>query len=514
MKYRTTIILCLPIVMSAGCTVDVDSETVNEKITQASQAVVVDDCPYSNHRISFEKEMIIRDVAVVEDQCRTTWDSSKCTANGFTSSSLGKWTFKNLISAIAGPKNPSEFVGRWLSMWENDQANINGFSPVSARPMIRANLIDPWITASSGVNCGAGRAGLNTPIHGSGACLLDLNVAPFRLLAIVPRLDLAGSESYGPADANSTGELRFVFGAVNLGLVGDSAKLNGALQALFILEYKLPNSRDLIDWAYDFNELSWFSTMGSKTQNSTYKNWLERLTERVVASGAMPGAPNGSAISQIRTNEIDFQSGTSKVWEFREHKLMDCAGTPSACFLKLASLAKTPDSSRNRSAALDTFLISNEQNILAESYEIPTAMQTLRSISGSGAAGTPTEAVHWNVSNATTSYDPLARHIFGFGTCNGCHYSETDTSSSRAHIKWRKIGQAAQLSTFLSIEPGVNPIEPDPNNSSAPLNAQSFSDPVSGDLRQYNESWRRACELRRILDEGGGTPYTRPSGAH
>ena len=109
------------------------------------------------------KELMITDLSVVED--------GRATAAG------GPWTFGGLITAMAGPTPPGAFVKQWLLQWDANQS-VNTFT-VARRQTIRSLVIDPWKARD-------GQAGAPDP-----AWTPNLANAPFRLLAIVNRLDLS-----------------------------------------------------------------------------------------------------------------------------------------------------------------------------------------------------------------------------------------------------------------------------------------------------------------------------------
>jgi len=167
-------------------------------------------------KVDFARELMITNVSVVDDPCRTSWTGS-CAGGG----TQGIWTFGELMTRMAGTGSPQVLAAEWLHQWEIPIV-VNGF-PVPKRPMIRPLVIDPWLVASG---CPAG-----SPITGTGACPLDLKRAPFRLLAISNRVDLECANYTGPGD----GEARFVFGV--LGASGNP------LRAAVIFEYKLPPQR-------------------------------------------------------------------------------------------------------------------------------------------------------------------------------------------------------------------------------------------------------------------------------
>jgi hypothetical protein len=177
----------------------------------------------------------------------------------------------------------------------------------------------------------------------------------------------------------------------------------------------------------------------------------------------------------------------------------------------MAPVAQTPDNSLNRTLPLDNYLVANEANILTETNTLPPNFASLVSFSGSGPVGNTNEAIRWSASDALPGYNSLARHHLGFATCNGCHYSETGID--RTHIKTRKRLFKSALSGFLGVNNATDPLAPDPIDPALPAAVFEVEDPVSAEPRQYNEPWRRACELKRILNHVA-TPWSKATGAH
>ena len=141
--------------------------------------------------IDVSKSLMVTDPSVVQDPGRTR---TACTGAG--SSSMGKWSFGYLMQEMANTPmtgiSTSDFTRKWLDTWMNPQ-NINGWT-VAQRATMQTQVIDPWVTASGGPG---------NP--------LDMSKAPFRLLAIVNRVDLRQNLVYG---SGSAGEGRFVFGVM------------------------------------------------------------------------------------------------------------------------------------------------------------------------------------------------------------------------------------------------------------------------------------------------------------
>lgn len=415
--------------------------------------------------VNFAAEMVITNLGVVEDPCRST-----LTPAGFCpAGTVGVWTFPELMARMSGTLAPGRFMAEWLHTLEVGTM-VNGF-PVPPRPMVRPRLIDPWMVASG---CVAG-----DPLVGAGACALDPTLAPFRLMAIVNRVDLED------AAAGEPGELRFVFSATDLTVPG-----NPPLQATFILEYEMPSSLPIIDWATRFHDLRLFG-LGS----AAYRNHLQAITDDVTLPGAEPGNPNGgSAIGQLRTNDVDL--GLPGPWKLREYRLRDVGRGWNAQGMRVFPTHQTPDDSLNVTPLLDGFLGANEPAILNVAHTVPNALL----------GGESTSPFSWDETGAVGIL-PETRHLFGFATCNGCHTGETATGFT--HINPRPAGVASTLSPFLGVS--AAPAFPGSGN---PATFMNVPDPApTGLVFQYNEPWRRVCEVRRILG-GGAVPYTHPHGAH
>ncbi len=379
-----------------------------------------------------EKSLVIRDPKVIEDPTRTF---NPCTGIG---TPLGKWTFGHLIQQMANRSatgiKPHKFVKQWLKQWEKKQV-VNGVV-VPKRSRIRSLIIDPWQQASGGAD---------KP--------LDLAKAPFRLLAIVNRVDLRDNS----ASAGSAGEARFVFAALGPGCQ--------PLQFTVIFEYGIQRSdcQAVRDWAKQ-----WFDLGSLELGSPEYNTALEAITEQFVRAGADPSKPNGSMLNQLRTNEIALTSP----WELREFKL-SAEGE-----LKQVTVKKTPDLSFNRTAVLANFVNGNEADILAEKHVVPDQFPVGNSFLA-GSAPMP-DRVFWD--NPTTG--PVitsreARHKFSLQTCNGCHQGETNTEFT--HIKPTPFGTPAELSGFMT---GI-----------------SVADPPDGSpIREFNELQRRAADLDQLVN--------------
>jgi hypothetical protein len=322
------------------------------------------------------------------------------------------------MTHMAGDNDPSAFVLDWLDTWQT-AVTVNG-QTVPARTAIDS-IIDGWPRRTDGS--------------------LDMTQPPMRLLAIVNRMDLR--------DANRAGEGRFVFGV-----------LDGGFETQFtvILEYSLPlEVMTEAEWADAWHALGAFAP-----STVAYRSALQSITDAFAGPDVSPAMPNGSAISQVRTNEIHLSSP----WELREHRL-NAAGR-----LRIRTVALTPRNNLNNTARLRDFINANTEAILAGTHTVPNIFQGVRFRGGR----VTNDIDFWSAAGIN---DPEARHLFSLNTCNGCHGAETNTGF--LHVNPRSPGQVSTLSGFLT---GID-----------------VSDPVNGTIRNFNDLARRADALESLLCE-------------
>lgn len=354
------------------------------------------------------RELVITDVSVVDDARYTAWAPGRSDGDA-----EGAWSFGRLIDNLvdARLRNPwgrSQFVLRWLRTWERDQV-VNGFT-VPARPLMRDLVTEPWRAAS-------GCTGPDV------LCVLDFAKAPFRLLAIVYRPDLRKVPT--PRASGYAGQGRFVFGVV--GAAGEKPPFT------LIFEYQLPaeHARDIQAWTRRWHAL------GSIPFGPEYNARLYEVTRAFSRPGALRKGRNGSALLQLRTNEVPLDPVT-KVWEMRQFEL----GRDG--FLALAPLANEPDISLNGSAALGQWVARHEREVLAGQHNLPRKYRGRPFLAG--AAPVPQVPVPWQVPGASEE----VRHAFAMATCSGCHKSEAGTNF--LHVRNRYAGTPSQLSDFLQHE--------------------------------------------------------------
>ncbi len=405
------------------------------------------------------QELFITELCVVEDPCRTRWtNSGLCATN-----SHGAWTFGTLMAHMAGfqdvDENPaalSQFVRGWLEQIQTTQT-INGFT-VTGRPGI-ASFLSDWETVS-----GVGKDGV-----------LDMRLAPFRLLAIVNRMDLRQRPGAGGYGAGNAGEGRFVFGflQVNFSQPNDPDAWFSR-PATVIMEYFLPASTcdEVLDWA-----ASWHA-LGSLPFGSQYNAALQAVTDDFAGFNADPSRPNGSSLAQLRTNEISFGSP----WELREFKLQGFLPTVYVPLTEV-TVAQTVDLSHDNSALLGRYVTQDELDILHDEHTIPLQFEGQPFRAGSSI--NPSTQFFWDVPGFDCTE---TRFKYAINNCNGCHSREAGVPNF-LQVNPRSIGNEALLAAFLTGDfNGVtDPTCPPPPDNGAVT-------------RHFNDIQRRGLDLCDLLN--------------
>ena len=336
------------------------------------------------------KEMVIIDTAVVNHLEAKT----------------GHLSFGHLINNMTTPSvSKEDLVLSFLQSWEKEQ-KINTF-PVTPRSDVKNLLIKPWMTAD-------GQA--DVPIE---EWIVNLDNAPFKLLAVVNRMDLIQIEE---DSIKNSGEGRFVFCAI-----GPNKRL---LPFTIIFEYQLP----ILDTAQIYPLASKWHALGEReTFDSSYIAQLIEITEAFVGKNVMPNKPNGNALNQIRTNEVAM----SFPWELREFNIDARQG-----IFKEVTRKMTPDISLNGSPLLSKFVQEHKIAIDSGNFTIPLTYDGQPFLGGS--CPTNTSSFQWNIPGVNRE----TVKKFSIKTCNGCHAGDTGTPFT--HIgPSSSFSKPARLSSFL-----------------------------------------------------------------
>ncbi len=364
------------------------------------------------------QSLIVRDLSVVED-ARAAFHHGNLAGS--------HWSFGFLMGIMSGASagdpafetKASNFIKSWLNQWTAVTSVAANGAFVGPRPIMNNLVLNPWPKMPNGD--------------------LDLAKAPFRLLAIVDRIDLRDGDGTPPSPATFAGEGRFVFGVLDP---------NGfPLQFTVILEYLQPlvanaegKSMTVNDWAK-----AWLNLSALPVSDPAFNAKLQAVTDLYGAT-SYPSLTAGSAIRQVRTNEIALSSP----WELREfHLQIPSAG--AAPFLQEANVKLTPQITWDRTADLRNWITANADKINANP---PThvigatiAPNDPRPFVGGTAPTQP--FFQWMIGQGI---DETTRRNFSANTCNGCHGGDAprEFQTLFLHVGVRGTGQTAPFSTFLT----------------------------------------------------------------
>ncbi|MGZ5253584.1 MAG: hypothetical protein ACXWV4_04425 [Flavitalea sp.] len=426
-----------------------------------------------------DHSLMITDLNVVEDPLRTF---NPCTKVG---NPTGAWTFGKLVADMANSATTGvtvqDFVRSWLDNWLNN-LTINS-DPVASRGTIFQTIIVPWIQKSTPGS---------VPTLGNWKTFnLDMSLAPFKLEAIVNRVDLRGNSGYTMSNA---GEGRFVFGVLNTNC--------NILPFTVIFEYGIPKNSctGLKDFA-----TQWYNLKGMTVGSSVYNTALQNITEQFTGANTSPSKPNGNSLNQIRTNEIALAGP----WELREFRI-----DAQSHLVKEDPVTKEPAGKFNRlagatGAQLDliaNYVNTNEAAVLANTNSIDLNFGGQAFLGGK--AHTLSSNHIWDGATSAGSgfiNNDNARHMLSINTCSGCHGGEGGTSignlindpvgiphNSFLQISPRGFGTKATLAAFLTGDPGeadglFKIIDPANRPSGSPA------------IRGFNDLDRRAQDLEALV---------------
>lgn len=368
--------------------------------------------------IDIERVLMITDLKVVEHPIYTD-----------PKSPAPYWTFKHLMTQMSGKVPPSKFVENWLNQWLEDQTVGHGVAV--ARSAMNDLIIAPWRKASGGGK-------------------LDLNKAPFKLLAIVNRMDL---RSVDGTEVRSAGEGRLVFGMLD----SEGKPLGRGFYIIFEYNLAASNLHELNQWAR-----KWERLQAHPIESRRYSDELSKITRSFTDRQLGPDK-HSFYLNQVRTNEVAL----GRPWELREFKIIQDQPT-----LTQVPVAGTPDFE---------FFNNTKQGRQTLGAILQLMDGLPDSILGSSA---PTPfGVPWKPANVTSDQ----RHQFALFTCSGCHHTETDALFT--HIAFPEdnnlpdsLGNQAALSGFLT---GIK-----------------VKDPLDDSItRKFNDLERRQIDFAELLND-------------
>lgn len=238
---------------------------------------------------------------------------------------------------------------------------------------------------------------------------VPMSAAPFRLLALVNRTDLA--EQLAPE--SPAGEARLVY-TLTSGPGDDPS--SPALPFTVIFEYSLGSALSVRDWSAAFHALAELDEQSAGRSQAT-----RDLVRSFVSSPGSAGAPY---LSQLRVN--DARDGIPELYELA----LDDSGA-----LVPRGLRNTPRPELAGSSQLLAFALDHAQAIEQGIHRVPTEW-----LAGSARV----EPISW------LSGSPTLEGGFTRGTCSGCHGPDSP-SSNGFHLSEATDGSVT-LSPFLLDE--------------------------------------------------------------
>jgi hypothetical protein len=376
----------------------------------------------------------------------------------------GAWSFRRLIENMApsaATADTDAFLRNIFESWLTDQF-VNG-ETLEARTAITGVVLNQF------------------QIPNSSPRQFDLSKAPFRLLSVANRLDFRS--------ATQGGEGRLVYGVT-------SSDANGNFQGFFsftlIVEFALPLKAPFdtaIKWAAKWHELD---SIDPATQAATFNGKLQEITDVFTVRNAFVGRPNGSAINQIRTNEISLATP----WQLREFNML-----PSG-LMASATTKQSPDHDLlNDSQTLRDFI--NQNPVLNAtndtsffSLQMPT---TFGGLLFAGAKANQltipihTDTARWELSPTETQDTSVAIDNFGLLTCNGCH---TENKKSTDILFYNVAPTTATANRTTGVNDGTGKLS----------DFMLIGDSTKGGRRPA-ELTRRANDMGTLLCAPSGVDY-------
>jgi hypothetical protein len=448
------------------------------------------DCSFS-HDIVKESSLFITDLAVVEDPART-YNPVGNSASGWTpiGNPTGCWTFgqmmKNMANTASTGVSAKTFIKEWLKNWTVTQPSVNGETiPLRSTSEFVIDVIKPWLERAGASNVQEN----NWESKWDESWILEADIlrfAPFKLTAIVNRIDLRANTAYKSTVVNA-GETRFIFTLesvytnpvfgtavfpkgsppkhANTGISADHIDWEG-MNIIFEYGNTQTNLCDIKEFAKQWKALG-----GLSRGSSAFNDALEDITNTVTAANAASGRINGSAINRIRTNEKIFGTMNNGFawadadWELRQFEL----NSATHC-LQHAPLTNTPKHGANDAYnmqgsdvdfPINTTLRANLMDLIYGSTvfrnNLKNGKHNIPSNQLAGFARIDGEYLHYfglNFTVGTTHFNAASyssstnypidrqyRQQLSLNTCQGCHAGETKTIFT--HVRPLSYGESA-----------------------------------------------------------------------
>jgi len=423
--------------------------------------------PAKIHAVAVDKEMLITALEVV--------DSPEANYPGV-------WSFGHLVDEAFGPAESRKVVAAWLESWANGSGpGCAEENRIQGRENFHKVVIAPWM-ARDGYQDGQKEAWLP-----------NLSNAPFRLLAIVNRMDLArpedvssGSTNDGPPGGYSSGssfakaeggEARLIYGAVN----AKGEPLEGGMTLIFEYGLDAAQRERASDWAKAWHQLGEHQNF-----DDAYRADLTKLTrlftdKRPKTETRAAGQPRETDLHDRLREEsssesrqlLRIRSNDGACGKLRELRQFDVAATG----LTAVRLPGTPDEPFFAKGSKENRLLANwldkqrvapkevQEKFSLAGKEVPDALKTeiptsftlpasfnvdkkSRPVNGFVATVVNNDKqFHWD---GWGLRDNQLRRVFSVQTCCGCHCGDTGTEFF--HVAPRPANETAELSKFLRTD--------------------------------------------------------------
>lgn len=423
--------------------------------------------PAKIHEVVVDKEMLVTALEVVDSH---------------EANYPGVWSFGHLMDEAYGPAESRKIVAAWLENWANGSGpGCAEGERVSGRENFHARVIAPWKALDRYQD------GQKEP------WLPNFSNAPFRLLAIVNRMDLAkpADAFLGPADTDSPGgysggssianadggEARLIFGVVN----SKGEALEGGMTVIFEYGLDAPQRERAFDWAKAWHRLGEHQAFDDAYRADLAK-FTRLFTDKRPKIEARPAnqprkpdlderlkeeaASESRQLLRIRTND----GACGKLREFRQFDAATTGlvavrlpGTPDESFFTKGSkenrwLADWLDKQRVAPKEVkEKFAQANKEVPDSLKTEIPTSFTLPDSFSAAGKSRPVNGFVASVVNNDKQFHwdgwglrDNQLRRVFSVQTCCGCHCGDTGTEFF--HVAPRDVNETAGLSKFLRTD--------------------------------------------------------------
>ncbi len=409
-----------------------------------------------------ENSLLINATSVVENPERTR---NPCAAS-LPGEASKPWTFGRVMEQLAAAAGVEvhAFTEQWLDKFRfaQDVRDTSGNVTLDATSDLAASNLEALVVGRWRARSGGGA--------------LDLNLAPFRLLAITYRPDLAeGYYGIVEQERKGAGEVHLVFGLLNVvDANGDGDALDTGdtcAAADMTLNFRVQPRDHELRWHQSVRQ-SVGATVTAFLGASDYNTLLQTLTDGVV--NTTPEATPATAFMRLRTNEAVL----SGVFQLREFGLRV---TPSGGALQWAqvTLRNNPRQHQTASTAVPILTLprfrSTAQIFVALGCEGPPRHDQLHGLrisrvrpSGSrsrAAVPTMTQTPYWDHVALATDQEKQGRFRTSLGSCTGCHSRETATAFF--HVRSRRSRDRRGTFPFLFNSPYV---VTDPRGINRPFN--------------------------------------------